>query len=323
MVKVCFACSAGGHLTELLQLKKLIKSYNHFFFTYKKQNTLALTSKEKVFFVCDVNRNPFTLFVNFFQSLQVFIREKPDFVITTGAGACFSLCLIAKIYGRKIINIESFCRVHEPSLFGRVTYPISDLFLVQWSSLLKYYPRAQYCGPVFDLYFPKKKQFTKKSQIFVTVGTSGSFARLIQKIDELAKSKIITNKIIAQIGTTGYVPKYFEYFNMASQEQFEKMMSQSSLVIAHGGVGSIMQSLSHQNITIVVPRYKKYGEHVNDHQLDITKEFQKLDLIIPVYDVNQLQEAIERAKKFKPKNHKRSNTISNVVIAFVESNKKA
>ena len=77
------------------------------------------------------------------------MKEKPDVVITTGALVAFPICLIAKIFGKHIIYIESFARVNSRSLTGRLLYPISDLFLVQWEEMLKFYPKAKYVGGIF------------------------------------------------------------------------------------------------------------------------------------------------------------------------------
>lgn len=80
---------------------------------------------------------------------KIMHREKPDFLVTTGALIAFPFCLYAKLMGAKVIYIESFARVHDRSLTGRLVYPIADLFLVQWESLLELYPKAKYVGGVF------------------------------------------------------------------------------------------------------------------------------------------------------------------------------
>jgi len=87
--------------------------------------------------------------INLFQSIKVFLREKPDVVISTGADATVATCMIAKFFGKKIIFIESFCRIKSPSLSARIIYPFADLFLVQWKQNLKFFPKAKYKGAVF------------------------------------------------------------------------------------------------------------------------------------------------------------------------------
>jgi len=142
-MKVCIAASAGGHLTEVLQLKKAFRKYPHFFVTFKREDVDRL-SNEKVYYIKDPKRNLFKLFYNLFRSLKIFLKERPNVIITTGAGVVVPICYVAKIFKSKIIFIESMAAIYKPSLSGRFVYPISDLFVVQWKNLLKYYPKAIY-----------------------------------------------------------------------------------------------------------------------------------------------------------------------------------
>lgn len=148
-MKICLACSAGGHLTEMLQLKEIYKKYDHFFLTFKREDSRELAKKEKVCFVKDTSRNPLNFIINFFQSLWILLKKRPDIIITTGAGVAVPTCYLAKGFGKKIIFIETFCRPTEGSLSGKVVYPIADLFLVQWKTQLKKYKKAIYGGPLF------------------------------------------------------------------------------------------------------------------------------------------------------------------------------
>ena len=148
-MKICLACSGGGHLSELMQLRDFYRKREHFFLTFRRPNSDELAKNEKTYFVTDPKRNPFALVLNFFQSIGIFMKEKPDVVLTTGAGVAFPIALISKLAGKKVIYIESFCRITEPSLSGKVFYHISDLFLVQWPEMKKFFPKARYYGGVF------------------------------------------------------------------------------------------------------------------------------------------------------------------------------
>ena len=147
--KICLACSAGGHLTELLQLEEAWEKKRHFFVSDKRLNAVDLAKREKVFFVSCPRRNPFKLALNFAQALLVFLRERPDVVISTGADTAIPTCLIAKLFGKKVVFIESFCRVSEPSLSGKIMHGKADLFLVQWPQNKKFFPKAECAGSVF------------------------------------------------------------------------------------------------------------------------------------------------------------------------------
>lgn len=148
-MKFCLACSGGGHLTELLQLEGFYKNKKHFFLTFKRPNSVSLASTENVRFVTDPKRNPLRLIATFAQSALVFLQEFPDAIITTGAGVALPICIIAKIFGKKVVYIESFCRIDKPSWSGRLFHPIADLFLVQWPKQKKFFKKAQYFGAVF------------------------------------------------------------------------------------------------------------------------------------------------------------------------------
>lgn len=146
-LKICLACSAGGHLTELLQLEEAFSGYDRFIVTFLREDTAKLAGR--VYYLIDPKRNPLKALVNFFQSLRVVLKERPRVVITTGAGVVVPLCFIAKLLGSKIIYIESFARITSRSLSGVLLYPIADLFFVQWKELLsKYGSKAQYGGTV-------------------------------------------------------------------------------------------------------------------------------------------------------------------------------
>ena len=148
--KVCLVCSAGGHLTEMFHLKKCYSKYPHFFITFQRMDTSELSRQEKVYFVTDPGRNPINFLKCVVQSFKMLLKEKPDVVISTGAGVAIPVCYLAKLFfGSKVIFVESFCRIEEPSLSGKLTYPISDLFLVQWPEMLKKYgDKAIYKGAI-------------------------------------------------------------------------------------------------------------------------------------------------------------------------------
>jgi len=148
-MKICLAASAGGHLTELLQLEKAWQGKEHFFVSDKRLNALDLAKKENVYFLNCPRRNPVNLLINFAQAISVFFREKPAIVISTGADTAIPFCIIAKIFGSKVIFIESFCRIKEKSLSGKIMQHFSDLFLVQWRENLNFYNKAEFCGSVF------------------------------------------------------------------------------------------------------------------------------------------------------------------------------
>jgi len=149
-LKLCLACSAGGHLTEEMHIKACYSKHPHFFITFRRQDTSDLSKEEKVYFVEDPGRNPVNLLKCVFQSFGILSKERPDVVISTGAGVAIPACYLAKIlFGSKVVFLESFCRVEEPSFAARLVYPIADIFMVQWPQMIKKYgPKAVYKGAI-------------------------------------------------------------------------------------------------------------------------------------------------------------------------------
>ncbi len=149
-IRVCIVCSSGGHLTEILQIKESFQKFPHFFITFKREDSLELAREEKVYFVEDPSRNPINFLKCLFQTFSILKKEKPKVIISTGAGIAVPACFLGKfLFKSKVIFIESFCRIEKPSLSGKLIYPLSDSFFVQWKSLLKSYgEKAVYKGAV-------------------------------------------------------------------------------------------------------------------------------------------------------------------------------
>lgn len=138
--------------------------------------------------------------------------------------------------------------------------------------------------------------------IFITLGSQKfQFNRLLKKVDELVKEEKIHEKVFAQIGYSDYKPKNYEYKEFLDREEFKEMMKSSELIITHGGTGAIITGLKNDKKVIAVPRLSKYGEHVDDHQMQIVEEFGKTNIIEAVYDTEKLEESIENInnKKFE------------------------
>ncbi|KKW72069.1 hypothetical protein VN96_1513 [Lactococcus cremoris] len=160
--------------------------------------------------------------------------------------------------------------------------------------------------------------------IFVTVGTHEQpFNRLIQKIDELVRDGQIKDDVFMQIGYSTYEPKYTKWASVIGYNDMTAYFNKADIVITHGGPSTYMQVLQHGKIPIVVPRQEKFGEHINDHQLRVSKQVIKKGYpLILCEDVSALKICIERSRirtdEFIKSNNK--NFISNFkkIIAFEE-----
>ncbi|EET61734.1 oligosaccharide biosynthesis protein Alg14 like protein [Marvinbryantia formatexigens DSM 14469] len=152
MKKVCFICSAGGHLEQIRQLQPIANTYDCFYVTVKTKATEHI--KERKYFSDDLNRkSKFAGIISicrmFFQQMKIFLLEKPDAIITTGAAVAIPMCIIGHFFKKKVIYIESYARMNSVNRSGKVIYRVADLFIVQWQELLRYYPKAVYGGCIY------------------------------------------------------------------------------------------------------------------------------------------------------------------------------
>ncbi|MDL4838889.1 PssD/Cps14F family polysaccharide biosynthesis glycosyltransferase [Aquibacillus rhizosphaerae] len=152
--KLLLIASVGGHLTQLLELKSLFEQYDYHIITESTQVTKKLKSQYPMsFLVYGARNNPiryiFKFSFNIIKSFILFLQHRPDIIITTGAHTSVPMCYIAKLFGKKVVFIESFAKSQSPTLAGRIVYPIADLFIVQWESMKKFYPKATYGGSIY------------------------------------------------------------------------------------------------------------------------------------------------------------------------------
>ncbi len=150
--KIAFVASCGGHLEEISRLRGIEEKYDCFLVT-EKSDFVIKDFCEKKYYVPMMNRKEFLFIFRFiylvFRALSILCKEKPDFIITTGALVSYPFCVLGKLLGVKVIYVESFARVYEPSLTGKLVYNLSDLFMVQWEDMLLKYPKSRLGGEVF------------------------------------------------------------------------------------------------------------------------------------------------------------------------------
>lgn len=156
MKKVLFISSTGGHLSELMQLKSMFNKYDFHIITEKTKSNMHLKDKypKRVNYLVYGTRSnmlvyPFKLLYNCFKSLFFYLKIRPKVIITTGAHSAGPMCCIGKIFGSKIIYIETFANSETKSVTGRLVYKFADLFIVQWEDMLKLYPKATFGGWIY------------------------------------------------------------------------------------------------------------------------------------------------------------------------------
>lgn len=150
--KICFVASSGGHYEQLMMLKPLMEKYDSFIMT---EETIyqAKIEKQKIYYLKQVNRKEktfiFQMIENTILSFKIFFIEKPDVVISTGVLATIPICLIMKLFGKKLVYIESFAKITSPTETGKFIYRFADQFYVQWETMKDIYPNAIYLGGIY------------------------------------------------------------------------------------------------------------------------------------------------------------------------------
>ncbi len=172
--KIIYISSMGGHLKELLALKKSMKHFKSYIVTEKTDATSFLKNLQKtknnkstnncnndndIFFEevyylpYGTKKNIFKYFIIFlmmiFKSIYILLKIRPKAIVTTGTHTAVPICYIGKIFGVKIVYIETFANITTKTLAGKIIYPIADKFIVQWESMKKLYPKSEYFGGVF------------------------------------------------------------------------------------------------------------------------------------------------------------------------------
>jgi UDP-N-acetylglucosamine:LPS N-acetylglucosamine transferase len=151
--KVAFVASSGGHLEEISRLKAIEEKYESFLVTEKSDFEIKDFCSGKRYLLTQMNRKQVTFLPKFiwlfFKTIYILLKERPDFIITTGALIAYPFCVVGKLMGIKVIYVESFARVSEPSMTGKLVYNMSDLFMVQWEDMLKEYPKSMLGGGIF------------------------------------------------------------------------------------------------------------------------------------------------------------------------------
>ncbi|MBP1890160.1 UDP-N-acetylglucosamine:LPS N-acetylglucosamine transferase [Clostridium moniliforme] len=156
MKKVIFISSTGGHLSELMQLQSIFNKYDYHIITEKNDTNLKLKDKygDRISYLVYGARNYMLSYMfkfpyNIIKSFFLYLKIRPDVIVTTGAHTAVPMCYIAKLFKKKVIFIETFARVESKSMSGKMINKIADVFLVQHEEMLKVYDNAVYEGELY------------------------------------------------------------------------------------------------------------------------------------------------------------------------------
>ena len=149
-MKIALVGSSGGHLTHMYLLKKFWENEDRFWVTFDKTDAKSILKEER-FYPCyyPTNRNVKNTIKNTILAFKILRKEKPDLIISSGVAVAVPFFWLGKLFGAKTVYIEIFDRIDKPTLTGKLVYPVTDKFIVQWEELKKVYPKAINLGGIF------------------------------------------------------------------------------------------------------------------------------------------------------------------------------
>ena len=149
-MKVCLVGSSGGHLTHLYMLKPFWQDQERFWVTFDKEDARSLLKDERMY-PCHypTNRSLKALIINTRIAWRTLRKEKPNLIISSGAAVAVPFFYIGKLLGARLIYVEVFDRIDKPTMSGKMVYPITDRFVVQWEEMKAVYPKALNLGSIF------------------------------------------------------------------------------------------------------------------------------------------------------------------------------
>lgn len=149
-LKICLVGSSGGHLAHLYMLKPFWETKERFWVTFDKEDARSLLKKERMY-PCyyPSNRSIKALIINTVKAIKILSKERPDFIISSGAAPAIPFFYIGKVFGAKTIYIEVFDRIDSATITGKLCYPVTDKFIVEWKEMIDIYPKAVNLGSIF------------------------------------------------------------------------------------------------------------------------------------------------------------------------------
>jgi UDP-N-acetylglucosamine transferase subunit ALG13 len=296
-------------MRQLLLLKNLYGHLDHYFVTQSTPLAESVSQEHRCHFVPDVALGLlkkslsawWAFFKNFVASLRVYLRERPDMVLSTGAGTALNTLIIARLFGSKVVFLETFAHSQTPSLTGKIAARFVHAHLVQWEALRKRYPEAILACPLVETSEAMPSKPAGANQILVTVGTHGPFDRLIREVERLIERRTLVGPVIAQVGPGGYRSPRMKAFESCGQDEMLRHLSESGVLITHSGTGSILSGLEAGCKVIAIARKAQMGEHYDDHQLEILEEMKTRGAILGGADPSELEGLIGRLESFQPK----------------------
>jgi beta-1,4-N-acetylglucosaminyltransferase len=300
-INIALVCTAGGHFEQMTNLYNFYNSYEHFWITHRTKQTVNQPKEERIYYIELAHfKRPWTYLFQIGPVLGIFAREKPTHVLSTGSGVIALIpFLLSWILGVKFIYIETFSRVRNYTIFGKVLLKKGNKIYTQWRDLVN--RNAMYIGPIFKEVEKHNKPYDS-GHILVTVGSRPEpFTRLLKAVEELIKSGEIKEKVIFQAGHTPYQSDCAEVFDFCAPEVISELILNARYVITQESAGIGTQCLKYRTRFIVMPREYANGElpAKSDMEEDLHFKLEELGYTKVVRDKEELEKAIEKIDNLK------------------------
>ncbi len=307
-LRLALCASGGGHVRQLLDLEEVWRAHDFFFVTEDLALGRSIAEQHRTFFVAHYAlgqarlgapfRMLFAALRNLVASLLIVLRERPDVVLTTGAGSMFFLMLCARLWGAKVILIDSFARFRAPSAFARIAGPLAHVRISQSGASAERWNATRTFDPLCTVDQPRPP---KEPLLFATVGATLPFDRLVRMVEAAKKDGLLPEKVILQVGETSVMPGGVEEVHATIPfPQVQAILRRADIVVCHGGTGSLITALQHGCRVIAVPRLFALGEHYDDHQLEITTAFAERGLLAVVDQDQDFATALAKVRSRPP-----------------------
>lgn len=281
-----FAASAGGHLDLLRAVApQVLGGREPLWVTSSTPRGEALrASAREVALLPEYGRSPLGALRNVLAAGRLVARRRPRTVITSGAGVVAPFCLLARMAGARLLYIETMARVSSPSMTARLLSRIADRVVVQWPELAPSLPRAVVCRPTLleDL---QPQSALAGAGTFVAVGTHAQpYTRLLEIVRDGIDGGLLPQPVHAQVGPATWKVPGARVARYMGRDELEAAVRAAAVVVCHGGAGIISSALAAGRRPIVIARRAALGEHVDDHQQQLTGKLAQWGLVVAVED---------------------------------------
>lgn len=304
---ICLAASGGGHVRQILDLEPVWRDYPHFIVTEDTALGRSIADEHDVCFVPHFALGQARLgrpgamigaaLKSISTSWKAIQGRRPDLFITTGAGSQVFAMIFARLFGARVVLVDSFARFDRPSAFARLAGRFAHVRISQSEESARHWKGALVFDPFRKL---DGERPAKEALVFATVGATLPFDRLVKLVEQAKADGLLPERVIVQRGVGGHVPQGVESVEELPFEEVKSILNRADIVICHGGTGSLITALRAYCRVIAIPRLFDRGEHYDDHQSEIVAAFKERGLIEDAETDADFAAALQRVRMREP-----------------------